>query len=1015
MEHHLERCLQRFERAPKQTVADNGPCVCVVCREDITHLDPSRRTAHVNRCLDGEAEEPLQEPVVSTPSPNGLFLLMDCPLCERSFKTSEACKSHVKQCSVKLGVSPKQVVEAIRLQQRYVQERMAAGLPLVRGRRHGAARPEAPKVARKPRPLASVPKSKFQEDVQMARALSASLSTAAADREDAQRRFRQLFTGGHHHVGRRKKLVAEAPVLLTRTDEERVKRTEEKIDHLLTQRVNGLELGELSWSVKLRAVPGTSKRLRELASKEATLWELASRGEEGREAFYVCALCETVTPSQVAPVGSRLLSLTQLPGRRISKTGGEISAADPACNSNDPGADTQAQQRMLLSALGSTPAPAASRAEEPGRGECLDGLEMGHGFLTQRDADGKPDGTEESPALRRLSKDLDSLVGSRRFCDLKVIARGAQVIPAHRAILLARCPALEKDMSRQTDRTPLLDWTSRSRECVVAFLRYLYAGILELDDGDSELLLELRGLAFRYDMSDLCEELKGRFPEGEEEADPDSSLADILATLWEGEGPPPAVTGEPSDGEDALDTVYEFAASQRSRGGTSQQESLGTLQETRLGACSPCTVQADELLSALDMPRTTSAPERTTPRQSSPLKSSDPRSQYAATVPMTASPIQSRDDRRWTDVYRCESPSKESPEVSPRRDVGATPAEGREEDGSSPDLFGESRSSEDDSEKMEEDVADCPRSGTDGEGSENGEGVWDSVWDGFDNDGLGVAADAPAPSPVATKTGGSFSYSDDESASGEERPAEEEYLVEHLPFLGAGPAEVPRTPTAGVGRERQHPTAPPTPVTPLPDYGTMRTPELAGHLSQFGVRRFPRKQAVNILQHIYDQTHPLVPETPGRMPPAYSQQEAPNDSANNRRKPSRWGSQSDGAAEGDGTAGTRPISSSDEDCAGHGAEGSDTTLELRRFLGTGQLYEKLLAYEPIDFQKLREDVRGAGIRISAKGLMDFLDEQCITFTVPRPENQRQKRRQANFRARVRAKGRPPQAAPTVPT
>lgn len=107
-------------------------------------------------------------------------------------------------------------------------------------------------------------RSKFQEDVQMARALSASLSTAAADREDAQRRFRQLFTGGHHHVGRRKKLVEyvrparlplatsrnnltltlicpprrETPVLLTRTDEERVKRTEEKIDHLLTQRVS---------------------------------------------------------------------------------------------------------------------------------------------------------------------------------------------------------------------------------------------------------------------------------------------------------------------------------------------------------------------------------------------------------------------------------------------------------------------------------------------------------------------------------------------------------------------------------------------------------------------------------------------------------------------------------------------------------------------------------------------------------------------------------------------------------
>lgn len=44
--------------------------------------------------------------------------------------------------------------------------------------------------------------------------------------------------------------------------------------------VNGLELGELSWCVKLRAVPGTSKRLRELASKVSP--SPASRRSEGR-------------------------------------------------------------------------------------------------------------------------------------------------------------------------------------------------------------------------------------------------------------------------------------------------------------------------------------------------------------------------------------------------------------------------------------------------------------------------------------------------------------------------------------------------------------------------------------------------------------------------------------------------------------------------------------------------------------------------------------------------------------
>ncbi|CAN8006000.1 unnamed protein product, partial [Ixodes hexagonus] len=1008
-EHHLERCLQRFKRSPKQ--ADNGPCVCVVCRRDITHLDPSQRTAHVNRCLDGEVEEPLQEPVVSTPSRNGLFLLMDCPLCERSFKTPEACKSHVRQCSVQLGVSPKQVVEAIRLQQRYVQERMAAGLPLVRGRRHGGARPAEPRPAKRPRPLASVPKSKFQEDVQMAKALSASLSTATTDREDAQRRFRQLFTAGHH-VGRRKKLVAkETPVLLTRTDEERAKRTEEKIAHLLTQRVNGLELGELSWCVKLRAVAGTSRRLRELASKDALLWGLASQCEESCEAFYVCALCDTVTPSQVVPVGSRLLSLTQLPGRHISRAGDGISAIDPSHNLGAPEADTQVQQRMLLSALGSTMPHTVPRADDDGREEGLDGLEMGQGFLAQRDPECNPSGAREAPALRRLSKDLDSLVGSRRFCDLKVITREAQVVPAHRLILLTRCPALEKDMSRQPDRTPVLDWTSRSKACVLAFLRYLYAGVLEVDDGDSELLLELRGLALRYELDDLCEELKSCHPQGEEgeEVDPDSSLADILATLWEGEeGPPPAPPEEePSDGEDALDTVYEFAASQRSRGGMSQRESLGALQDTQLGLRSPCTGKASSAPAALHVPNTATGFERTTTCRASPIKSTDLIASYATTVPVTSSPIRSEDHQHWTDVYRRESPSKESPGVSPQQDAGATSAGSREEDGSSPDLFGESRSSADDSDNMEEDVPERPRSGADDVNSEDNEGVWDSVWDGFDNEGLGVTADMAVPSPVVAKTGGGVSCSDEESASGEDRPAEEEYPAEDPPFFRAQPAEVPKTPVTG--HERQRPAVPSTPVTPLPDYGAMRTPELAGHLNQFGVRRFPRKQAVNILHHIYEQTHPLVPETPGRAPPAFSQD--PSDSANARRKPSRWSSQPNGAPEEDYVPGR--VSSSDEDHDCHGAEGSDLTLELKRFLGSGQLYETVLAYEPIDFEKLREDVREAGIKISAKALMDFLDEQCITFTVPRPDKQRQKRRQANFKARIKAaqaRGRAPQVS-----
>jgi len=53
-----------------------------------------------------------------------------------------------------------------------------------------------------------------------------------------------------------------------------------------------------------------------------------------------------------------------------------------------------------------------------------------------------------------------------------------------------------------------------------------------------------------------------------------------------------------------------------------------------------------------------------------------------------------------------------------------------------------------------------------------------------------------------------------------------------------------------------------TPVTPLPDYHTMLTPHLRKELKKFGLKAVPRRKACLLLNHIYDQTHPLVPSTP---------------------------------------------------------------------------------------------------------------------------------------------------------
>ncbi|XP_077559913.1 mutagen-sensitive 312 isoform X1 [Haemaphysalis longicornis] len=1074
MEAHVQKCLQRFSKAPRAPSTD--ACVCVVCRKDITALDEARRLAHVNRCLDGEAEEPLQEPVVSTPSRNGAtgFVLLDCPLCERSFKTSEACKNHIKQCSTKLGMSPKQVIEAIRLQQRYVQERMAAGLPVVRRRRNvpmDASTAQRP--AKKPRPVASVPKSKYQEEVQMARALSASLSSAASkEQQEAQRRFCELFGGSHSAARKRKQAIKETPVLLLTSAEERAQRVEEKIERLLTQRMLGLELGDLSWCTKLKTVGKLSDRIRELSTKDAPLWSLAGQQRECQEDYYVGSLCHVVTPTTVA-VGSRLKSLTQVPGRRLSGDLGivsDLAATKPRSSlvdgTDDKQLTTQAHRDGLLSALNAALPP--TRA-------CLDdtqleggaGTEAGHGFLTQENEESmaKP-ASLVAPAAKQLVQDLDSLVGYRRFSDIRIIAEDGCVIPAHRVILLTRCPAVEKEVSRQGDRVLLLDWTARSRACVLAFLHYVYSGALNLDSEDRRLHLELRGMAFRYNMTELCEELKDRYFRSEHEQGDDSgdeadtSLHEIITSFWDDGGVevgPKKEPAEDDDNVDSLEEVCEFLSSQHS------QKNKGA------GSCKTEDEQMDEdsvmPLSRPSLEPTDRPPSRTQLDQGSMnegggLASLQPERKRPGTpyrVPLPVSPIQSEEEHAWTDAgskegdHHAFNQEEEESREAYHLGSGAGSAHGGN-DSSSEELFGESGNSQasvDNSADEEEEYEPGGRGASPLHESERGgkyeealspneegsrgsgekckdtDDVWDCVWDGFDDAGGGQG---PAPklnaSSAPERQGRPTEHSSESFTGVQAAGVEEEMPQEMLDSFffeeqtGSGAAAVhgsqAQSPWPMTG---QSPAAGSSgrflaPVTPLPDYAAMQTPELRDQLQRFGVRRLPRTRAVNVLNRIYDETHPLVPETPPR-PPVSSRQEVNAGDGREYRKeqsarsgPSEW-------FPGSGSADEEPYryhvsSSSGED---GGSDSSDAGIKEQLgnfFKRNTELLESVLTYEPIDFQKLRLSLKEASIRISSKSLINYLDEQCITFTMPRSEKQqaKQRKRQQNFRRRLLAKQGP---------
>lgn len=1048
MEAHVEKCLQRFSKNPKSA----EPCVCVVCRKDITSLDEAQRMAHVNRCLDGEGKEPVQEPVVSTPSRNGSpgFMLLDCPLCERSFKTSEACKNHIKQCSTKLGMSPKQVVEAIRLQQRYVQERMAAGLPVVRRRRNAPADASAAqRPAKKPRPVASVPKSKYQEEVQMARALSASLTTADKDQDEAQRRFCELL--GHSSGRRRKHAVKETPLLLLTSADERAKKVEEKIELLLTQRMIGLELGELSWCTKLKATGKLSNRIKELSTKDTPLWSLAGECRERQEDYYLCSLSPVVTPSTVE-VGSRLKSLSQVPGRSLS---GDLEIVDglatgkPKPLENDRELSTQLHRDGLLSALNTTLSSTAACLDVT-QLKMPDSSEIGQGFLTQET---EQKTTKEdsllTPGGRKVLQDLDALVGHRRFCDIRIFTKDSGVIYAHRAILFTRCPAAEKEVvSRPGEKGLLLNWTKRSKACILAFLHYIYSGVLDLDKDDRSLHLDLRGMAFRYGMEELCEELKDRYFRNESEQDDDgdgvadTSLDEILSSFWIDDGGNGHREEDPvsddGDNVESLEEVCEFLSSQHPQKTKSVECSKDAMEHT--SETVPVPVPPRTSLELTTQTTTRSLLEQSGAEVSQQIRRR-PGTPFSAPAP--TSPIQSEDELAWMDLdenghHRDEGRHDDSRGEETDHHAEGTASAHEDSDSCSEELFGQSNdsaSSVGNATEGDEDMEDRERApsrqeakrkrdsdvdetaaqdGSQGSGEKckDTDDVWDCVWDGFD-DGVQLDAAPPERRPPSASRWDRQSPTAAKAAGVEEVPRE---MLDSFFFEEQGGADNRAAPTGlehtpvSLPQYFGAPSRAYTPVTPLPDYGAMQTPELRDQLQQYGVRRLPRKQAVNVLNHIYNETHPLVPETPVRITFPKRGMNAGGD--RDYRSAPMLGSGRPESFSGSSSANEEPshysLSSRSSDEDGSCSDTSDTDIkeQLRRFFRKNtELSESILMYEPIDFQKLRLNLKQANIRISSKSLINYLDEQCITFTMPRSEKQqaKQRRRQENFRRRMLGK------------
>ncbi|XP_003201146.4 structure-specific endonuclease subunit SLX4 [Danio rerio] len=233
---------------------------------------------------------------------------------------------------------------------------------------------------------------------------------------------------------------------------------------------------------------------------------------------------------------------------------------------------------------------------------------------------------------------------------------------------------------------------------------------------------------------------------------------------------------------------------------------------------------------------------------------------------------------------------------------------------------------------------------------------------------------------------------------------------------------------------RKRNNGPLVPITPMPGFSDMETPELKNRLNRFGVRPLPKKQMVLKLKEIHQYTHQLQSsesedETSGpRRPPiassskslSFKQPTAPP-AVSPVKLPPREEEETLSASQNSNTSSTAESErsnpelclSEDEDSDTEGITASqavvrekDKLLAVRQFiLSDPELYSRVLQYQPLPLAELRASLRAAGIRLAAAKLLDFLDSQCITFSTAKQGKSTTSRRKRRVKTTTAGRGR----------
>ncbi|KAL3879267.1 hypothetical protein ACJMK2_031569, partial [Sinanodonta woodiana] len=514
--------------------------LCQICHKDLSHMNSQRKTQHVNKCVDKMEQEQKGEEQRLRLLEKAKTAVLDCPLCGKPFKSEISRSSHLKKCAAEAGVSTDKMLLLLKKQEEERQISVAAGIVpnMLRSLHRKQPSSSESSVSRKKR--IKEPKSQFDEDVQIAMAISSSL----AEEKQLLDSDKISVTGStssssarETKKSRQKKQTDGKPLLLALSEEEKKQRLSNRVTIFILSQFSQ-EKEELSSTPVLKESNLGRKKIQidnqsgsdDQESKEVPgLWTrsiLSEKDTANKAVFYVRSLMPPIEISK-ASAGSRFKYLPKSPGKCRSvdqdKRAHEVDSSSEPPHVVTP-ADLDTTSEMIIASTQTAVILAELAGDDDGgrtqkdEEECKMSQNSQHNIESSnwfhnhinindetqefKDASGfcpeeliVPKKDDALVLQQRHHTDLRRLVNNPTYSDMIIVTKDKQRIHAHWLLLVARCPAL---LQMCVDGTVLLE--ESSEETVLALLTYLYTGQLNLPP---RILPQLVTLADRLDLHEL--------------------------------------------------------------------------------------------------------------------------------------------------------------------------------------------------------------------------------------------------------------------------------------------------------------------------------------------------------------------------------------------------------------------------------------------------------------------------------------------------------------------------------